>query len=77
MIYGRQPDGSFAPERRVDIDIDDSGRLSKEFFNFIPKITVLYELPTPDSSNVYINVAKGYKSGGFNTQMFSDVLQQA
>ncbi len=76
MIYGRQPDGSFAPERHVDIDIDDSGRLSKEFFNFIPKITVLYELPTPDSSNVYINVAKGYKSGGFNTQMFSDVLQQ-
>ena len=27
-------------------------------------------------SSVYVSVAKGYKAGGFNTQMFSDVLQQ-
>jgi len=26
--------------------------------------------------NLYLTIAKGYKSGGFNTQIFSDVLQQ-
>ena len=26
--------------------------------------------------DVYVSLTKGYKSGGFNTQMFSDVLQQ-
>lgn len=26
--------------------------------------------------NLYLTVSKGYKAGGFNTQMFSDVLQQ-
>ena len=29
-----------------------------------------------NSANVYATIAKGYKSGGFNTQMFSDFLQQ-
>lgn len=29
-----------------------------------------------DGGNIYVKVSKGYKAGGFNTQMFSDVLQQ-
>ena len=29
-----------------------------------------------ETRNLYLTIAKGYKSGGFNTQMFSDVLQQ-
>jgi outer membrane receptor protein involved in Fe transport len=28
-----------------------------------------------DGNNVYATLSKGYKSGGFNTQMFSDILQ--
>lgn len=27
-------------------------------------------------SNVYMSIGKGYKAGGFNTQMFSEVLQE-
>ena len=27
-------------------------------------------------NTLYATVSKGYKAGGFNTQMFSDVLQQ-
>ncbi len=44
----------------------------------MPKVTALYELPGSPTfgGNVYVNVAKGYKSGGFNTQMFGDVLKQ-
>lgn len=70
------PDGSREFFRHVDIDIDDSGRLSRNFTNFLPKLAVLYDLPIEGENNVYGVVSKGYKSGGFNTQMFSDVLQQ-
>ncbi len=70
------PDGTLEPVGNADVNIDDSGRLSQDFINFIPKFTALYNLPAADPSNIYINVAKGYKAGGFNTQMFSDVLQQ-
>lgn len=70
------PDGSLAPYRHVGVDIDDSGDLSRDYFNWLPKISALYTLPMDGQNNVYATIAKGYKSGGFNTQMFSDVLQQ-
>lgn len=69
-------DGSLSHSRDVVIDIDDRGSLRRSYFNWLPKISALYELPMDGENNVYANVSKGYKSGGFNTQMFSDVLQQ-
>lgn len=69
-------EGNLVPHRDVDIDIDDRGRLRRSYFNWLPKVTVLYHLPLQGDNNVYANVSKGYKAGGFNTQMFSDVLQQ-
>lgn len=62
-------------DRRL-VNIDDIGRLSKTFVEFLPKVSVSYRLPMRSASTVYASVAKGYKAGGFNTQMFSDVLQQ-
>ncbi len=59
-----------------DIDIDDGGRLSKHFTELLPKFSITYHLPTASESSIYASVSKGYKAGGFNTQMFSDVLQQ-
>ncbi|MCM1293295.1 MAG: TonB-dependent receptor [Bacteroides sp.] len=58
-------------------DIDLHGRLKNDFLEFLPKFTVSYELPMKSSSSVYASVGKGYKSGGYNYQMFSEVLQQA
>lgn len=60
----------------IPIDIDDKGKLKRHYFNWTPKLCVLYDISEGGEDNVYVNVAKGYKSGGFNTQMFSDVLQQ-
>ncbi len=57
------------------IKIDNRGRLADTYTQLLPKISVTRRLPWR-SSMVYASVAKGYKSGGFNTQMFSDVLQQ-
>lgn len=58
------------------IDINDRGKMHKSFVEVLPKVSVSYALPMPSRSNVYVSVGKGYKSGGYNTQMFSDVLQQ-
>lgn len=62
--------------RHTAVDIDDHGSLTDDFLQVLPKISVTYNLDTPHPSRVYASIAKGYKSGGFNTQMFSDVLQQ-
>lgn len=59
-----------------NIDINDGGALSKHFVELLPKLAVTYHLPTNCRASVYASVSKGYKAGGFNTQMFSDVLQQ-
>ena len=59
-----------------NIDIDNGGSLSKHFTELLPKFSITYHLPTASESSIYASVSKGYKAGGFNTQMFSDVLQQ-
>lgn len=58
------------------LDIHDSGNMEKTFVELLPKVSVTYRLPMVEPSSVYVSAAKGYKAGGFNTQMFSDVLQQ-
>ena len=73
-IYTREGE-TLKPYRHVDINIDDSGHLKKDFFSILPKIAVIYSIPG-GRGNIYGKVSKGYKAGGFNTQMFSDVLQQ-
>ncbi len=60
----------------TDVNIDDTGKLNKSFLQLLPKFSIIYNLPLANPSNVFFSIAKGYKAGGFNTQMFSDVLQQ-
>lgn len=54
--------------------IDDHGTLKQNFTELLPKFSVTYSFDPV--RNLYISVSKGYKAGGFNTQIFSDVLQQ-
>lgn len=63
------------PLRHVDINIDDAGNLSKDFLTVLPKVAISYRFPS-GIGNLYAKFTRGYKAGGFNTQMFSDVLQQ-
>lgn len=67
--------GVESPYRHEDIKIDDTGKLSQDFLMLLPQVSVLYTLPGA-LGNVYVKFSEGYKAGGFNTQMFSDVLQQ-
>lgn len=76
-IYRVLPNGSEEVFSRRPVDISYSGNLSKTFTQLLPKISVTYHLPSSvNESIIYASIAKGYKAGGYNTQMFSDVLQQ-
>jgi len=66
-------DGNREIYNNIPVNIDDRGHLSQTFNELLPKIVVSYRRPFGE---FYASFTKGYKSGGFNTQMFSDVLQQ-
>ena len=44
------------------------------FEQLLPKVGLSYRIGS-NGSNVYATVSKGYRAGGFNIQMFSDILQ--
>jgi outer membrane receptor protein involved in Fe transport len=44
------------------------------FEQFLPKVGLTYTIGN-SGSNIYAMVSKGYRAGGFNIQMFSDILQ--
>ena len=48
--------------------------LSKTYVQVLPKIGLTYSFGE-HLGNVYANVSKGYRAGGYNIQMFSDILQ--
>lgn len=74
-IYRRSDTGELTPFTHVDIDIDDRGKISRKYFNWMPRVSALFKFGGKVSGNVYGVWSKGYKAGGFNTQMFSEVLQ--
>jgi len=44
------------------------------FEQLLPKVGLSYRIDQR-GSNIYASVSKGYRAGGFNIQMFSDILQ--
>lgn len=49
------------------------GNISQDFLQVLPKISLRYQC-TPETFT-YVSVAKGYKTGGYNVQMFGDQVQ--
>ncbi len=49
--------------------------LNHDSWQFLPKAALTYTLPR-DLGNIYVSVAKGYRSGGYNIQSYSDLSQQ-
>lgn len=49
------------------------GEMEDDYFEVLPKFGIKYNLGK--TGNLYATVAKGFKAGGYNTQMFSDILQ--
>ena len=49
-------------------------RTHDDYDQLLPKVGVVYKLGA-DGTNLYATVSKGYRAGGYNIQMFSDILQ--
>lgn len=68
------PDGSREVFKVTPVAIREDGHIRMNFNELLPRICATYNFT--DHTLIYASVAKGYKPGGVNTQMFSDVLQQ-
>ena len=51
-----------------------NGKTNKSTLQLLPKLGLVYLLGN-HGSNVYVQLSKGYRAGGYNIQMFSDILQ--
>jgi len=49
--------------------------LHNDYNQLLPKIGITFTLSEENESNVYATISKGYRAGGYNIQMFSDILQ--
>ena len=70
--WHKLPDGSEEVFSHTPVDIDDHGTLHTTYVEFLPKVTISYK----GELEPYITFSRAYKAGGYNTQMFSEVLQQ-
>ena len=65
----------FVPTMTADkpLDVPYKGAVNHGKVVLLPKVSALYE--ATDHFNLFATVSKGYRAGGFNTQIFSDILQ--
>ncbi len=56
-------------------NIHERDHLKQHWLELLPKVSVSYRLPMREPSILYATISKGYKAGGYNTQMFSTILQ--
>lgn len=78
LLASNKPGGiPMLPPAGVEMPIEKrlTGEEDQHFLQWLPKISLKYEC-TPEVMT-YLTVAKGYKAGGYNIQMFSEVLQDS
>jgi outer membrane receptor protein involved in Fe transport len=65
------------PPISMDMPMDTAliGSESQDFLQLLPKLSLRYQCNP--STFTYVSVAKGYKTGGYNVQMFGDLVQSA
>ena len=64
---------NMVPETTFNQKTNYNGELSHDYIQLLPKFAVQYDFNR--NNNIYATVSKGYRSGGYNIQMFSDILQ--
>ena len=74
--YTAIPSDSALQPTTVPMNIANSDLLSRGFFEFLPSFSASVDLDSAGRNMLYFSASKGYKAGGFNTQMFSEVLQR-
>jgi len=68
-----------SPMMPINLSLTDApllaGKLKNDYVQLLPKFSLQYDFNS--GNNIYVNVAKGYRSGGYNVQMFSDLIQSS
>lgn len=64
------------PETALTVESRYKGNIHKDYLQLLPKFALQYDFDK-NMGNVYVTVSKGYRSGGYNVQMFSDLLQSS
>ena len=64
------------PATPLTVDSRYIGELSKDYVQLLPKFALQYDF-NDNKNNVYASISKGYRSGGYNYQMFSELLQSS
>jgi len=59
--------------QNLETDILYQGTLTNDYFRVLPKVALKYDLA--NGSNIYTSFAVGQRSGGYNLQMFSELIQ--
>lgn len=78
MVRGGQVIKEIAmmPETALTVQSRYQGSIDKDYLQLLPKFALQYDFKD-NLGNVYATVSKGYRSGGYNIQMFSDLLQSS
>ncbi len=66
-------DATYSISLKADTTLQD--KFSQDFFEILPKTTLKYQIN--NHSYIYASAAKSYKTGGYNEQAFSQILQNA
>lgn len=61
------------PMGEMPVNVLVEGSDDSDYFQFLPKAALMYKFG--NASSVFASVARGYRSGGYNIQMFSDVVR--
>lgn len=75
MTIYRQQGPVMIPIKQIPINLDLSDRMHLTSLQLLPELKLSYNFNRHTAVGVV--VSKGYKAGGYNTQMFSDILQQS
>ena len=62
----------YIPVLNRSVEVPFTGEEKLDYLELLPKFAINY---TTGVGDVYATVTRGYKAGGFNTQIFSDILQ--
>ncbi len=73
LIMAMEPNSLVLSDHNMQAPTSFTGKLSTDYLQLLPKFAIQYEWNK--NNNIYATVTKGYRSGGYNIQMFSDLSQ--
>lgn len=72
LKYALKAGDILRPMEPVVLETESSYK--QDFTEFLPKLSLIYRFD--ENRNLYASVSRGFKAGGYNTQIYSDILKE-